>query len=777
MQRMRLRVVLRGVVQGVGFRPFVYRLATGLSLPGWVVNSSQGVFIEVEGDESSLRAFLRRLEAEKPSISYIQSLESCFLDPVGFTTFEIRESADGAKTALILPDLATCPDCLRDINDPEDRRYRYPFTNCTNCGPRFTIIESLPYDRPRTTMKKFVMCADCEREYRNPMNRRFHAQPNACPACGPHLELWDQAGSRIAEHEEALLLASDAIRFGKMVAVKGLGGFHLMADARNEAAICELRRRKRREEKPFAVMYPSVEAVWDDCQCSDVELRLLRSPESPIVLLRRREGKHGLPNSIAPGNPMLGVMLPYTPLHHLLMQAVNSPVIATSGNLSEEPICTDEYEALERLRGIADLFLVHNRPILRHVDDSIVREMAGRELVLRRARGFAPLPVTLTDEIPTMIAVGPHQKNTIAASVGAQVFVSQHIGDLETAQSLNAFERVIQTFRQLYELEPRVMACDMHPDYLSTQYARKSSEPVLSVQHHYAHVLACMVENQITAPVLGIAWDGSGYGPDQTIWGGEFLRVGPRGYERVAHIRAFRLPGGERAVKQPRRSALGVLFEILGNAAFTLDCPPVEAFSDEERNVLRSMLNRNVNAPVTSSVGRLFDAVASLSGIRQLCHFEGQAAMELEFAATPGALNGSYHFEVLQSSGRFVLDWEPMVRTILEAHEPPAIVAIKFHNTLAKMAVAIAERIGEPKVALSGGCFQNRLLTETIAGELRNAGFHVYWHQRIPPNDGCISLGQVVAAARELASREDVHSADRFKGLEHRIGYGSTMER
>jgi hydrogenase maturation protein HypF len=761
----------------------VFRLASELRLAGWVLNGTQGVFIEVEGELPVLREFLRRLETDKPAIAFIHSLEASFLDAEGYREFEIRESSGGKKTALVLPDLATCPDCLREIDDPRDRRYRYPFTNCTNCGPRFTIIESLPYDRARTSMKRFTMCAACSAEYHDPTNRRFHAQPNACPECGPQLQLWGPAGIVLSEGDTALRQACEAIRQGAVVAVKGLGGFHLLVDARNEAAVCELRRRKRREEKPLALMYPTVTAVLADCVASEIEFRLLRSPESPIVLLKRRSigerqppgsssGQPDLPPyslaaSLAPHNPNLGVMLPYTPLHHLLMQELGFPVVATSGNLSEEPICTDEQEALRRLAGIADLFLVHDRPILRHVDDSIVREMAGRELVLRRARGFAPLPVFLQRSLPTLVAVGPHQKNTVATSVGDQVFVSQHIGDLESAESLHAFERVHAAFRELYEIHPAAVACDLHPGYLSTQFARRLPERVIPVQHHYAHVLACMAENRLSAPVLGIAWDGSGYGPDGTVWGGEFLRIGELGYERVAHLRTFPLPGGERAVKEPRRAALGLVWEMLGDEAFLLPARAWEAFSVEELRVLRSMLRQMLNTPRTSSAGRLFDAVAALAGVRQVCGFEGQAAMELEFRATESASQESYPFALRESSGPLVVDWEPMIRAILAEKFPPQqaknglagdpvpapSIAGAFHRTLAQMIVAVAERVGESRVALSGGCFQNRCLTELAISGLERAGFQAYWHQRIPPNDGGIALGQLVAAAAKL-SRE-----------------------
>ena len=705
----RLRVVIRGAVQGVGFRPFVYRLASEMELSGWVLNSAQGVFIEVDGEEACLHEFLARLSSEKPAIAHIQSLESSWLDSAGFTHFEIRKSTSGEKTTLILPDLATCSDCLREIQDPRDRRYRYPFANCTNCGPRFTIIESLPYDRANTAMKKFVMCGECEREYHRPEDRRFHAQPNACAVCGPHLELWDASGEMLESEDSALKAAAEAVRRGLIVAIKGLGGFHLVTDAGNEDAVLRLRRRKLREEKPFALMYPSFAQVARDCQLSRVEERLLRSPESPIVLLRRRETQSPVvAASVAPRNPYLGVMLPYTPLHHLLLSDLGFPVIATSGNLSDEPICTDEREALRRLRGIADLFLVHDRPILRHVDDSIVREVGGRELVLRRARGFAPLPVQAPSESPSLLAFGAHQKNTIAASIGRQVFISQHIGDLETAQAHEAFQHVIGTFRLLYDLRPSAIACDLHPGYFSTQYATRNGDPISKVQHHYAHVLSCMAENELQPPVLGISWDGTGYGTDGTIWGGEFLNVGPRSFTRVAHLRTFPLPGGEKAVREPRRVALALLYEIFGAEAFDMvHLEPVHGFSSTELRILRGMLEKRVNSPLTSSAGRLFDAVASLTGLRQVCSFEGQAAMELEFATEAVAGEGSYHFRLREQHGCLVIDWEPMVRAIVEQPDDPA-VARKFHHTLARMMVATAERVGESRVVLTGGCFQNK---------------------------------------------------------------------
>jgi hydrogenase maturation protein HypF len=780
-QIMRLRISIRGAVQGVGFRPFIYRLASEARLAGWVNNSSQGVFVEVEGTRQQLELFLLRIEREKPPRSFIQSLESSFLDAVGYEKFEIRESdGSGEKSAIVLPDIATCGECLQEIRDPSNRRYVYPFTNCTNCGPRFTIIDALPYDRPNTTMKKFEMCVECLAEYENPLDRRFHAQPNACPTCGPHIELLASDGGVMASHHDALLEAVAAIVEGMIVAVKGLGGFHLMVDAHNDAAVRRLREKKHREEKPLALMYPSLESIKSDCEVSDLEERLLLSPESPIVLLRRksaiRNPRAGISSLIAPGNPYLGVMLPYTPLHHLLMSELGFPVVATSGNLSDEPICIDEHEALDRLKGIAEVFLVHNRPIARHVDDSIVRVMMGRELVLRRARGYAPLPVHLTQRAAPILAVGAHLKNAIAASTGNDVFISQHIGDLETREAFNAFERVIDSFKQLYGLQLETVACDEHPGYLSTQFARECGLHVVPVQHHYAHVLSCMAENRLQEPVLGVSWDGTGYGLDGTIWGGEFLQVpgmtpdaedDPAPFQRVAHLRTFRLPGGEKAIKEPRRVAIGLLHELFGDAVFEMEeLAPVRAFSPQERELLKAMLEKKLNAPVTSSAGRLFDAIASIAGLRQKVRFEGQAAMEMEFALDGVTTDEAYPFDLShcrfekgQSAARasqpaIVVDWAPMVRGVLSdarSSVPIGNLSAKFHNTLVEAIVAIALRIGEERVVLTGGCFQNKYLTERAVRRLEREGFRAYWHQRVPPNDGGIALGQILAASREAA--------------------------
>jgi hydrogenase maturation protein HypF len=827
----RLKIALRGAVQGVGFRPFVHRLAVELGLAGWVNNSTQGVFIEAEGPRPALELFLLRLQTGKPPRSSIQSLESRWLDATGCAGFEIRPSdAGGGKTAVIMPDLAACPECRREIFDPANRRFRYPFTNCTHCGPRFSIIESLPYDRPNTSMKRFALCPECEREYRDPADRRFHAQPNACSNCGPHLELWDAAGTVLAARDPALLQAANALRDGKILALKGIGGFQLMVDARNPEAVRRLRRRKQREEKPFAVMYPSLEAVRADCLVSPAEERLLLSPESPIVLLQKLTPPNPNLNPnlspIAPSNPNLGVLLPYSPLHHLLMFELRFPVVATSGNLSDEPICIDEHEALQRLRDIADLFLVHNRPIVRHLDDSVARIVLGREQILRRARGYAPLPMLLTagrpapapGDAPPVLAVGAHLKNTVALAVGPQVFVSQHIGDLETLQSYDAFLRVIGDFERLYEAAPGTIASDSHPDYLSTQFAasllaRNSGLRGVPVQHHIAHVLACAAENELAPPVLGVSWDGTGLGLDGTVWGGEFFLLTETACRRVASLRQFRLPGGGQAVKEPRRAALGLLSELFGESAGSIggslgsatvpvasagvspaefprhlfspyvepaahaaddsvdsNLPPMKSFAAADLAALKRMLKAGANSPLTSSAGRLFDAVAALLGLRQIARFEGQAAMELEFAIAGIRTDEFYSFDISRrrhedfypapdavstppGASILIVDWAGAVRGILDDLKravPAGLISAKFHNTLAEVIVAVARRFGHPQVALSGGCFQNRYLTERAAARLAREGFRPCWHQRIPPNDGGIAFGQIIAALMGL---------------------------
>ncbi len=787
----RLRLAVRGAVQGVGFRPFVYRLATELGVAGRVANDPRGVAIEVEGERPALECFRERLTAERPPLAAIHAVEATWIEPRGEAGFRIEASdGSGAKTAVILPDAATCPDCLAEVLDPADRRHRYPFTNCTHCGPRFTIVRALPYDRPNTTMAGFRLCPRCRAEYEDPSDRRFHAQPTACPECGPRLALWDARGRPVTESggggepitgDRALGAAAAALGRGEIVALKGLGGFQLLCDARDEGAVELLRLRKRRFAKPFALMVSGLAAAAAVVRLDEAAAALLASPAGPIVLLPRLplpvEAEAGVrvAPAVAPGNPDLGVMLPTTPLHHLLLRDLGFPVVATSGNLSDEPIAVDEHEAVVRLAGIADLFLVHDRPIERHADDSVVRFVLGAPRMLRRARGYAPMPLLLPAPAPTVLALGAHLKNAVALSVDRAVYVSQHLGDMETAETLAAFERVIEDFLRLYDAEPVAIAHDLHPDYASTRHARRLAQrwdaeraargepPValVGVQHHHAHLASCLAENGDPVPaepVLGVTFDGTGYGTDGTIWGGEILLGDAAAFRRLGHLRPFRLPGGEAAVREPRRTALALLWEVLGDAAFGReDLAPVADLQPAERRLLGQMLAAEVNCPVTTSAGRLFDGVAALAGLRQRVSFEGQAAIELEHAAA--AVEGDPGAYPIELAGGFAegfeLDWRPLVREVLAdlaRGVPAGRIAKRFHHGLAAAVEAVARGVGALRVALSGGCFQNRLLTEATAVRLERAGFEVLLHRDVPPNDGGVSLGQVVVAAARLAA-------------------------
>ncbi|GJL82978.1 MAG: carbamoyltransferase [marine bacterium B5-7] len=739
-------LTVEGTVQGVGFRPFVYRLAQEFGLSGYVQNTPAGVIIEIEGASSPLEAFKKALKERKPPHARILSLDNTPLTTDGGYEFVIRPSEAGEEepTALMLPDLAVCADCLREMNDPADRRHNYPFINCTNCGPRFSIITALPYNRLNTTMAGFDMCDACRAEYHNPEDRRHHAQPIACADCGPQLQLRNAKGKLMAQRNKALQKAAQAVRDGKILALKGLGGFHLVCDSSNEDAVVELRRRKHRPIKPFALMYPSLQAVRSDCMVIAEEEKLLTSAESPIVLLRKMNSS-GIAENIAPGNPNLGVMLPYTPLHHLLISKLDFPVVATSGNHADEPICIDEDEAVETLQDIADLFLVHDRPISGRCDDSILRVMAGRATVLRRARGYAPLPVIVHHKFAVpVLGAGGHLKNTVALAVRDRVFLSPHIGDLDTPKACAAHREAADQLCRLYKAAPENVVHDLHPDYRSTQMAQAHGGNVIAVQHHHAHALACMAENGVKPPCLAVTWDGSGYGTDNTIWGGEFLKIEPGGYDRVLHFLPFPLPGGDAAVLDPKRTALGMLYALKGDEAFNSDI----GLPAEDAWLMKSALKKNINCPLTSSVGRIFDVVAALTGVCADNTFEGQAAMALEFAAGPDAI-GVYEFRI----DKGVIDWRPMLREILDDIEnsvAPSVVSAKFHTTLATVIVGAANHIGEETVLLTGGCFQNALLLEYAVDALELAGFMVHTHRQVPPNDGGLALGQVMAMAHTL---------------------------
>jgi hydrogenase maturation protein HypF len=762
----RVHLDLTGAVQGVGFRPWVYRLAEQTGVSGWVLNDPHGVSLEIEGEPLAVQDFLRRLDREPPPLVRILSSNLQVLPPAGLTGFQIRLSeVDGPRTAHLLPDVATCPDCLADIHRIGDRRHAYPFTNCTNCGPRFSIILSLPYDRPNTTMSGFELCPTCRSEYENVSDRRFHAQPNACPVCGPKVSLFARHPITdlwtLQDTSEPLASTAAALRSGQIVALKGLGGFHLLADATNSATVERLRERKHREQKPFALMAPNLDHARALVELTPEEVALLLSPAAPIVIAKR------LPNppvvdSIAPGNPTLGVMLPCTPLHHLLLEMVDGPLVATSGNLSDEPICTDNDDAFDRLGRIADLFLVHNRPIARHVDDSVVTILDGAPRILRRARGYAPWPISLADDSPTILALGAHLKNSIALSVGANAFVSQHIGDLDTPGALHAFESVIRDFLNMYDAEPVAVALDLHPDYGSSRWLHRKLEladnllpqgiQTIAVQHHHAHLAACLADNAHAGPVVAATWDGSGLGLDHTIWGGEFLLGDARSFRRVAHLRPFSLPGGDAAAREPRRSALALLWEMgLADQAMQLGLP----FAPAEVDTLCRMLKQPHLAPRTTSAGRIFDGLSALLGRCQRNSFEGQAAMALEHAADRHE-RGHYSLSLLEpadATQSLVLDWEPLVLEILAdlaRGTTRPVIAARIQRGLAHAILEVALRVDSPTVALTGGCFQNRLLTESAAALLRAAGFQVLLHSQVPPNDGGISLGQLAVAAARL---------------------------
>ena len=757
--RIRLRLTVRGVVQGVGFRPFVYGCAKRRGLSGLVGNGSDGVFIEIEGERSAVAEFCRELRASPPPLAHLEEVTEAEIPPAGGAEFVIvgSEASAGAHT-LVSPDIAVCADCLRELFDPADRRYRYPFINCTNCGPRFTITRDIPYDRPKTTMAAFAMCAACRREYDDPGDRRFHAQPNACPACGPGLEY--VCGEARERGEAALRAAQEALRAGRIVAVKGIGGFHLACDARSDEAVERLRARKGRGEKPFAIMARDLGAARAVAEIDVREAALLSGRERPIVLLGKRLPER-LSARIAPGNNYLGVMLPYSPLHHLLLgEGGCDALVMTSGNLSDEPIAIGNDEARERLAALADGFLLHNREIHAPCDDSVVRVFAGHELPVRRSRGYAPFPVRLPFALRPTLAVGGELKNAFCLINGEHAVMSQHIGDMENLETLRAFEESVRSLTGLFRVAPEILAADRHPGYLSTQWARAhrggfDGRPVeyVEVQHHHAHIAAVMAENGLRGetPVLGFSFDGTGYGDDGTIWGGELLRADYQGYRRIAHLVPFPLPGGDAAIKRPYRTALAAL--RAAGIDWDEALPPVAACPELERKILAKQLEAELNCVPTSSMGRLFDAVAALAGVRQTVAYEAQAAIEFEALADAGT--DAYAFEIRDEGPDRALriDPAPVLREIvadLRRNRPVSSISGRFHRGVAEMIRQLAERAaareGLRQAALSGGVFQNVTLLGLATERLRAAGFEVLTHRAVPPNDGGLALGQAVIA-------------------------------
>jgi hydrogenase maturation protein HypF len=748
----RRHITVEGIVQGVGFRPFVYGLARKNGLAGFVLNDTAGVTIELEGEPPALEDFLTHLVEQPPPLARIENVDCRIIPPKGESAFNIVGSqGEEERSVLISPDTPTCDDCLREIFDPADRRYRYPFINCTNCGPRFTIIKNVPYDRERTTMGLFEMCGDCAREFHDPADRRFHAQPNACPQCGPRVRLLDGRGHEILE-SEPISHAAQLLRQGAVLAVKGLGGYHLACNVLDQDAVERLRARKHREEKPFALMARDLEAVKQLCLVSNEDEMLLCSNARPIVLLRKRD-EIQIAEAVAPGQRQLGLMLPYTPLHHLLLADAGVPLVMTSGNLSEEPIAYKDDDALCRLGKIAEYFLVHDRAIHMRCDDSVARMITKQALLIRRSRGYAPQPISLAVPfVQPILACGAHLKNTFCLGKDRHAFMSHHIGDLENYETWDSFAKGIEHFKNLFAIEPSLIAHDLHPDYLSTKYARGvGGLTTIGVQHHHAHIASCMAEHGLEGPVIGVAFDGLGYGADGTIWGGEFLVAKLSGYERRAHLRAVPLTGGNRAIREPWRMALSYLRDALCTDPIALRLPGWDTVPEKKIEIVTSMMQRQLNTVQTSSCGRLFDAVASIMGLRQEVNYEGQAAIELEMAVLDG-ISESYPFEI-GTGDTWEIDMRPIIERLVQEIQMKVsvgLMAAKFHNTLVAVIVEVCRRLRETDdvnlVCLSGGTFQNAYLVERVIPELRIRGFEVYLNQKVPTNDGGIALGQAAVA-------------------------------
>lgn len=750
----RAQIIVRGIVQGVGFRPFVYSNANRRALHGRVLNNASGVLIELEGDASDIERFVHDLRSNPPPLASIDSIERLEnLVPLDYSDFQILESDSAGRKFVSVPaDVATCDDCLRELFDESNRRYRYPFINCTNCGPRFTIIKRVPYDRDNTTMQSFEMCEACHAEYLNPLERRFHAEPTACEVCGPHLRLLDQEGREVAG--DAVAMTTELLAAGKVLAIKGIGGFHLACDALSKEAVAQLRGRKFREDKPFALMARSVEMIRSYCRISNNEIALLESPARPIVLLERKRG-NAIPRAVAPGVNTLGFMLPYAPLHYLLFASLDRPLVMTSGNISDEPICFQDDDAQQRLHNIADYFLVHDRPIHIRTDDSVVRSFNEREMVLRRSRGFAPAAIRTAFKFErSILACGAELKNTFCLARDHSAFVSHHIGDLENLETLRSFNEGIEHYKHLFDIEPEVVAYDLHPEYLSTKYAQSLADisAKFAVQHHHAHVASCMADNQIDGEVIGVAFDGLGFGLDGKLWGGEFFVADFCDAERIAYLANVPLPGGAKAIREPWRLAAVYLQRAFGNSFTDLDLSFTRGLDLARWSTLDSMIAARVNCPETSSMGRLFDAVSGLLTLRRSVNYEGQAAIELEGIAER-VVTGFYEFCVAGDE----IAAEPVIRRIVEDlldEEPIGQIAARFHLSVAHLIVNVALRVREERhlnrVALSGGVFQNMWLLDRVTGLLRENRFEVFTHSRVPTNDGGISLGQAAVANARL---------------------------
>jgi hydrogenase maturation protein HypF len=749
-----LRIKITGIVQGVGFRPFVYGLAKALNLTGWVQNGSEGVLIEVEGDDSLLAEFLCLLEQDAPPLAIISSVVSVEIPPLHSSCFTIIESSAGSGNTLISPDTDVCPDCLLELFDPSGRRYRYPFINCTNCGPRYSIITAIPYDRPNTTMSGFPLCPDCEKEYRDPSDRRFHAQPIACPHCGPRLQLFGAAGEPLSS--DPLDTAVKMLHEGAIVAVKGIGGYHLAVDPFNETAVRELRRRKKRDEKPFALVTGSIEKARELAYISRTEELLLAGRERPIMLLRKQPGNRIAPE-VAPANDYFGIMLPSSPLHYLLLRDNFDALVMTSANLSDDPVIYRDADALKQLSGVADFFLAHDREIIAPSDDSVIRVFRTHPLMMRRSRGYVPRPVMIPGVNNSVLALGAELKSAVCLATGDQAFLSRHLGDLKSAATLASFPESIAALEEITGIFPEIVAHDLHPDYHSTVFAATLPKKKIAVQHHHAHLASCMAENRLEGEVIGIILDGAGYGADGTIWGGEFLTGGYSSFSRAGHLRHMAMPGGDPAAREPYRMAISLLFQLYGDKLFEFPLQAIREIPAGERKIFLQMLDKGINSPMTSSCGRLFDAVAALLGIRSRMSYEGQAAIELEGAAEDGVPGTPYPFSIDTADGLTTLDWRPALKALLAGMSSGckvADIAATFHHSLALASVAVCQEIrsssGLGRVVLSGGVFQNRLLSEEMVTLLEKEGFEVYTHRLVPPNDGGVALGQAMIAGRSL---------------------------
>ncbi|MGB9697283.1 MAG: carbamoyltransferase HypF [Ignavibacteria bacterium] len=747
----RYHIEIKGAVQGVGFRPFVYRIAHSLNLKGYVSNNTQGVVLDIQGSKANINEFLIKLKSELPPNASIDDI-ICVEDSLtSYQSFEIRESSENSSiSAVILPDIAICKDCKSEMFNPSDRRYLYPFINCTNCGPRYSIIEKLPYDRCNTSMRHFNMCEECRQEYNDPLSRRFHAQPIACPVCGPTIELYSRERKLICKGYSSLKSISDFLKDGKIIAVKGIGGYQLICDASNDIAVETLRLRKHRYEKPFAMMFHSIEDIKQICEVLPTEEKVLDSPESPIVLLKKLANPYRyISELISPDNNYLGIMLPYSPLHMLIMSVLNNPIVATSGNISEEPICISEDDAFEALYHIADYFLIHNRKILRYVDDSVVQVVKGKVLVLRRARGYAPFPISIDSlyKNKKLLATGGHYKNSVSIKIDKRVFISQHIGDLSNEKSFNAFKKVVKDLSAMYKVRYDTVIKDCHPDYISSKYADSQSSENYAVQHHIAHIAACRLEHSVKGEALGVAWDGTGYGLDKTIWGGEFFHSDDNSFRRIGYFSPFPLPGGEQAIREPRRSVIGALYNLYGTEIFERFTILLNnLFSELELSILKQILEKRINTPFTSSVGRLFDAVSSLLNLCTKVTYEGQAAIKLESIIEP--TNQYYSFYIENTDGILIIKWEPLIEEIISDLEngiSRGIISAKFHNTLVEIIVEMVGKLGYNQILISGGCFQNIYLLERTIDRLEKSGCKIFWNQQVPINDGGISFGQIAA--------------------------------